>query len=139
MDSEAIRQLLLTTRRIALVGASVNPARASNGVMSFLLARGYDVIPVNLGHAGQSVHGQRIVANLDDAAPLDLVDLFRASQHVLAPVRDAIRLGARAVWMQLGVVNEQAAEEARAAGLAVVMDRCPKIEWHRLGLPAQVA
>ncbi len=139
MDSDAIRQLLLTTRRIALVGASVNPARASNGVMGFLLARGYDVIPVNPVHAGQSVHGQRIVASLDEAAPLDLVDLFRASQHVLAPMRDAIRLGARAVWMQLGVVNEQAAEEARAAGVAVVMDRCPKIEWHRLGLPARLA
>ena len=139
MDSDALRQLLLTTRRIALVGASVNPARASNGVMSFLLTRGYDVIPVNPGHTGQSLHGQRIVASLDEAAPFDLVDLFRASRHVLAPVRDAIRLKARAVWMQLGVVNEQAAEEARAAGLAVVMDRCPKIEWHRLGLPARVA
>lgn len=138
MDSSAVRDLLLATRRIALVGASINPARASYGVMGFLLARGYDVVPVNPGHAGQSVHGQRIVANLDDAAPLDLVDLFRASRHVLAPVRDAIRLGARAVWMQLGVVNEAAAEEARAAGLAVVMDRCPKIEWHRLGLPARV-
>ena len=139
MDSDAIRQLLLTTRRIALVGASVNPARASNGVMGFLLARGYDVTPVNPGYAGQSVHGQRIVASLAEAAPLDLVDLFRASRHVLEPVRDAIRLGARAVWMQLGVVNGQAAEEARAAGLAVVMDRCPQIEWRRLGLPARLA
>jgi predicted CoA-binding protein len=138
LDSSAIRNLLLSTRRIALVGASINPARASYGVMGFLLAHGYDVVPVNPGHAGQSVHGQRIVAGLDDAAPFDLVDLFRAPQHVLAPVRDAIRLGARSVWMQLGVVNEQAAEEARAAGLAVVMDRCPKIEWHRLGLPARV-
>ncbi len=139
MDSDAIRDLLLSTRRIALVGASINPARASYGVMHFLLARGYQVVPVNPGYAGQSLHGQPIVANLGDAAPFDLVDLFRASRHVLAPVRDAIRLGARAVWMQLGVVNEQAAEEARAAGLAVVMDRCPKIEWHRLGLPARVA
>ena len=139
MDSDAIRELLVTTRRIALVGASINPARASYGVMHFLLARGYKVIPVNPGYAGQSVHGQPIVATLDEAGPFDLVDLFRASQHVLAPVRDAIRLRARAVWMQLGVVNEQAAEEAQAAGLSVVMDRCPKIEWHRLGLPAQVA
>lgn len=138
MDSDAIRDLLLSTKRIALVGASINPARASYGVMGFLLGRGYDVVPVNPGHAGQSVHGQRIVSGLDDAAPFDLVDLFRASQHVLAPVRDAIRLGARAVWMQLGVVNEEAAEEARAAGLAVVMDRCPAIEWRRLGLPARV-
>ena len=138
MDSAAIRDLLLSTRRIALVGASLNPARDSHEVMGFLLARGYDVVPVNPGYAGQSVHGQTIVATLDEAAPFDLVDLFRASEHVLDPVRDAIRLGAKAVWMQLGVVNEQAAEEARAAGLAVVMDRCPKIEWHRLGLPARL-
>ncbi len=139
MDSDAIRDLLLSTRRIALVGASINSARPSYGVMHFLLARGYEVVPVNPGYAGRSLHGQPVVASLDDAAPFDLVDLFRASRHVLAPVRDAIRLGARAVWMQLGVVNEQAAEEARAAGLAVVVDRCPKIEWHRLGLPARVA
>ena len=138
MDSAAIRDLLLSTRRIALVGASLNPMRASHEVMGFLLARGYDVAPVNPGHAGQSVHGQRVVGSLDEAAPFDLVDLFRASEHVLPPVRDAIRLGAKAVWMQLGVVNEQAAEEARAAGLAVVMDRCPKIEWRRLGLPARL-
>ena len=139
MDSAAIRDLLLSTRRIALVGASLNPARDSNEVMGFLLARGYQVIPVNPAYAGQSVHGQTVVATLDEAAPFDLVDLFRASEHVLAPVRDAIRLGAKAVWMQLGVVNEQAAEEARAAGLAVVMDRCPKIEWRRLGLPAHLS
>ena len=138
MDSAAIRDLLLSTRRIALVGASLNPARDSHEVMGFLLARGYDVVPVNPGYAGQSVHGRTVVGGLDEAAPFDLVDLFRASEHVLAPVRDAIRLGAKAVWMQLGVVNEQAAEEARAAGLAVVMDRCPKIEWRRLGLPARL-
>jgi uncharacterized protein len=138
LDSAAIRDLLLSTRRIALVGASLNPARPSYGVMGFLLTRGYDVTPVNPGHAGQSVHGRTIVGSLDEAAPLDLVDLFRASEHVLAPVRDAIRLGAKAVWMQLGVVNEQAAEEARAAGLAVVMDRCPAIEWRRLGLPERL-
>jgi uncharacterized protein len=138
LDSAAIRDLLLSTRRIALVGASLNPARPSYGVMGFLLTRGYDVTPVNPGHAGQSVHGRTVVGSLDEAAPLDLVDLFRASEHVLAPVRDAIRLGAKAVWMQLGVINEQAAEEARAAGLAVVMDRCPAIEWHRLGLPERL-
>lgn len=138
MDSAAIRDLLLSTRRIALVGASLNPARASHEVMGFLLARGYDVVPVNPGYAGRSVRGRTVAGTLDEAAPFDLVDLFRASEHVLAPVRDAIRLGAKGVWMQLGVVNEQAAEEARAAGVAVVMDRCPKIEWGRLGLPARV-
>ena len=138
MDDRTVREILLSTRRIALVGASLNPARASHGVMRFLLDRGYDVVPVNPGHAGESLHGQAIVASLDEAAPFDMVDLFRASEHVLSPVRDAVRLGARTVWMQLGVVNEGAAEEARAAGLAVVMDRCPKIEWGRLGLPARV-
>jgi uncharacterized protein len=140
LDSDAtIRDLLLTTRRIALVGASANPMRPSYGVMSFLLGRGYDVVPVNPGIAGRELQGCRVVASLDEAGPLDLVDLFRNPAYVLAPVRDAIRLGARAVWMQLGVVNPQAAGEARAAGLAVVMDRCPKIEWYRLGLPARVA
>ena len=139
MDNDAIRDLLLKTRRIALVGASANPMRPSYGVMSFLLGRGYDVVPVNPGIAGRELQGRRVVASLDEAGPLDLVDLFRNSAHVLAPVRDAIRLGARAIWMQLGVVNQQAAEEARGAGLVVVMDRCPKIEWYRLGLPARVA
>jgi len=139
LDSDAIRGLLLTTTRIALVGASANPMRPSYGVMSFLLGRGYDVVPVNPGIAGREVHGCRVVATLDEAVPLDLVDLFRNSAHVLAPVRDAIRLGAWSIWMQLGVVNEQAAGEARAAGLAVVVDRCPKIEWYRLGLPARIA
>jgi predicted CoA-binding protein len=139
LDSDAIRGLLLTTRRIALVGASANPMRPSYGVMSFLLGRGYDVVPVNPGIAGREVHGCRVVATLDEAVPLDLVDLFRNSAHVLAPVRDAIRLGARSIWMQLGVANEQAAGEARAAGLAVVVNRCPKIEWYRLGLPARIA
>ena len=138
LSDGTIRELLLSTRRVAVVGASANPARPSYGVTGFLVARGYDVTPVNPGHAGQSIQGRRVVARLDDAAPLDLVDLFRASEHVLAPVRDAIRLGARAVWMQLGVVDEQAAAEARAAGLAVVIDRCPKIEWYRLGLPGSV-
>ena len=99
LDSAAIRDLLLSTRRIALVGASPNPARASHEVMGFLLARGYEVVPVNPGHAGRSLHGQTVVASLAEAAPFDLADLFRASEHVLAPVRDAIRLGARAVWM----------------------------------------
>lgn len=138
MDSDAIRGLLLGTRRIALVGASLNPARPSHGVMRFLLGRGYEVVPVNPGHAGESLHGQRVVATLDEAAPFDMLDLFRASAHVLAPVRDAIRLGAKSVWMQLGVVNAAAAAEAEKAGLAVVMNRCPAIEWPRLGLPDRI-
>ncbi len=131
---DEIRTILTTTRRIAVVGASDNPARPSHGVLRFLLNRGYDAVPVNPGLAGRLLHGRTVAASLNEALPLDMVDLFRAPEHVLPAVRDAIRLGARTVWMQLGVVHETAAAEARGAGLAVVMDRCPAIEWQRLGL-----
>ena len=131
-----LRRILTSTRRIAVVGASDNPARPSHGVLRFLLDRGYDAVPVNPGLAGRLLHGRPVAASLDEAAPLDMIDLFRAPAHVLPAVRDAIRLRARTVWMQLGVVHEQAAAEAGAAGLAVVMDRCPAIEWRRLGLTA---
>ena len=134
----AIRDLLLTTRRIALVGASAKPDRPSFGVMRFLLDRGYQVVPVNPGLAGQSIHGQPVVATLAAAGPLDLVDIFRRSADAGAVVDEAIRLGARAVWMQLGVIDGAAAARAAAAGLVAVMDRCPAIEWRRLSLPARV-
>jgi hypothetical protein len=99
-----------------------------------LLRQGFEVTPVNPGLAGQEILGQRVVANLAEATPLDMVDLFRNPAEVEAPVREAIRLGAKTVWMQLGVVNETAAQLARDAGLTVVMDRCPAIEMPRLGL-----
>ncbi len=134
VTDDTIRAILTSTRRIALVGASANPARPSNTVLHGLLARGYDVTPVNPGLAGQILHGRIVAATLDDAAPLDMVDLFRAADHVMGPVRDAIRLGARTVWMQLGVINQEAARLARDAGLVVVMNRCPLIEIARLGL-----
>jgi predicted CoA-binding protein len=134
MDDAVIRRVLTQTKRIALVGASAKPERASYEVMAFLLARGFEVTPVNPGLAGQEILGQRVVATLAEAAPLDMVELFRRSEEVMAPVEEAIRLGARTVWMQLGVVNEAAAEKARAAGLTVVMDRCPAVEIPRLGL-----
>ena len=134
LSDDDIREILTTTRRIALVGASATPSRASFRVAHFLLAHGYDVTPVNPGLAGQHLHDRPVVADLDQAAPLDMVDLFRASEHVGPAVQAAIRLSARVIWMQLGVVNEAAATAARAAGLRVVMDRCPKIEWARLGL-----
>jgi predicted CoA-binding protein len=102
--------------------------------MRYLLAHGYDVTPVNPGLAGQELLGRKVVATLAEAAPLDMVDLFRNSAEVPAPVAEAIRLGAKTIWMQLGVVNEPAATAARTAGLAVVMDRCPAIEIPRLGL-----
>lgn len=136
LKDEDIRRILTGTRRIALVGASNRPERASNGVMAYLIRRGYTVTPVNPGLAGQAIHGQRVVASLEEAGPLEMVDLFRASERVGPAVAEAIRLGAKVVWMQLGVVNEDAAAAARAAGLVVVMDRCPKIEIPRLGLAA---
>ncbi len=130
----AIRDLLLTTRRIAVVGASDRPGRPSNGVFAFLLARGYDAIPVNPQIAGRQVHGRAVVASLAEAGPLDMVDVFRRSSEAGAVVDAAIRLGARSVWLQLGVVDEAAAARAAAAGLDVVMDTCPAIEAPRLGL-----
>jgi predicted CoA-binding protein len=137
-DDAAIRDLLLRTRRIAVVGASDRPDRPSHGVFGFLLARGYDAVPVNPVLAGRTIHGRPVLASLDAAAPLDMVDVFRRSAEAGAVVDAAIRLGARAVWLQLGVVDEDAASRARAAGLAIVMDRCPVIEWRRLGLPARI-
>jgi predicted CoA-binding protein len=133
LDDAAIRDILARTRRIALVGASARPERPSWGVMAFLLARGFTVVPVNPGLAGQMLHGQPVVATLAEAEPLDMVDIFRAPDQVGPVVADAIRLGARTVWMQLGVIDMDAAAAARAAGVAVVMDRCPAIEWPRLG------
>jgi len=137
-DDAAIRDLLLGTRRIAVVGASDRPDRPSHGVFRFLLDRGYAAVPVNPALAGRPIHGVAAVATLAEAAPLDLVDIFRRSAEAGPVVDEAIRLGARAVWLQLGV-DEAAAARARAAGLAVVMDRCPAIEWRRLGLPARIA
>lgn len=138
MTDAGIRDLLLGTRRIAVVGASDRAGRPSNGVFRFLLDRGYDAVPVNPALAGRPVHGVASVATLAEAAPLDLVDVFRRSEDAGAVVDEAIRLGARAVWLQLGVIDEAAAARARAAGLIVVMDRCPAIEWRRLGLPPHV-
>ena len=129
-----IRAVLTQYTRVALVGASAKPERPSHGVMGFLIRHGFDVTPVNPGLAGQTIHGQTVVGSLDEAAPLEIVDIFRASEQVGPVVADAIRLGARVVWMQLGVVNREAADAARAAGITVVMDRCPAIEWPRLGL-----
>ncbi len=136
-DSE-IRDILLTTRRIAVVGASDRPERPSFGVSGFLVDRGYAVTPVNPGIAGRALHGATTVATLDDAAPLDMVDVFRRSQDAGAVVDEAIRLGARSVWLQLGVSDPAAGERARAAGLRYVEDRCPVIEWRRLGLPPRI-
>ena len=135
LADDAIRSVLATTRRIAVVGASDKVWRPSHGVFGFLVERGYDATPVNPLIAGRAIHGRTAVASLADAVPLDMVDIFRASANAGAAVDEAIRLGARTVWMQLGVVDEAAAERARSAGITVVMDRCPVIEVRRLGLP----
>jgi len=131
---ETIRAVLTSNRRIALVGASAKPERPSHGVMGFLIRHGFEVTPVNPGLAGQTIHGRTVVASLAEAGPLEIVDIFRASEQVGPVVEEAIALGAKVIWMQLGVVNREAASLARAAGLTVIMDRCPAIEWPRLGL-----
>ena len=135
---DLIRKILTETKVIALVGWSPKPDRPSHGVAAYLARRGYRVIPVNPGQAGQvTAWGETVRASLSEIVePVDMVDIFRASDSVGQVVEEAITdlKGPRAIWMQLGVVNEAAAESARAAGLQVVMNRCPAIEIPRLGL-----
>ena len=136
-EDEEIAELLTNARTIAMVGASDNPSRPSFGVMKFLQGQGYRVLPVNPGITGEHVHGEYVWRDLDQiGVPIDIVDIFRNSEAAGEAVDQAIAIGAKAVWMQLGVVNREAAERAEAAGLKVVMNRCPKIEIARLGLPA---
>ena len=128
-----IADILRTTKVIALVGASPNPERPSYRVMAFLLRKGYRVIPVNPVAAGQEILGERAVADLASIAePVDVVDVFRRSDAVPGIVEDAIRIGAKVVWMQLGIKHAEAAARAQAAGLTVVQNRCMKIEYGRL-------
>lgn len=132
---DEIRALLEGARTIAMVGASDRPDRPSYGVMATLQKHGYRVIPVNPAITGKHVHGEfvfRELAQLGD--PIDIVDIFRRSEAAGEVVDQAIAAGAKAVWMQLGVVNEAAAARAEAAGLKVVMDRCPAIELRRLNV-----
>lgn len=132
---EDIAQLLRDTRTIAMIGASDDPARPSYGVMRFLQKQGYRVLPVNPTIAGEHVHGEFVWASLDQiGVTIDLVDIFRRSDAAGDAVDAAIKAGAKAVWMQIGVINEDAAARAEAAGLSVVMNRCPKVEIPRLGI-----
>jgi O-acetylhomoserine (thiol)-lyase len=129
-----IRNILSTVRTIAMAGASSNWNRPSYFVMKYLQGKGYRVIPVNPGIAGQDLLGERVYASLRDIPDkIDMVDVFRASDAVGPIVDDAIAIGAKVVWMQLGVRNDEAAAKAEAAGLEVIMNRCPKIEFGRLG------
>ncbi len=134
LGREDIRRIMTETRRIAVVGASDKPFRPSYGVLGYLVDQGYEVTAVNPGLAGKTIRERPVVASLAEAGPLDMVDIFRASDQVAPVVDEAIRLGAKTVWMQLGVIDEAAAARARAAGLTVVMDRCPAIEGPSLGL-----
>lgn len=133
-DSE-IKAVLASVKTIALVGASDNVTRPSHGVMAYLLEQGYEVIPVSPKLAGQRLLGRQAYATLRDIpVPVDMVDVFRQPEAAYEIAKQAIDIGAQALWLQIGVINEQAAVLAKNAGLQVVMDRCPKIEIPRLGL-----
>ena len=133
---DQLRTILTTVKTIAVVGWSPKADRPSNGVARFLRKQGYRVIPVNPGQVGiDSGLGEPVRASLSDISdPVDMVDIFRRSEEVGPVVDEAVAIGAGVVWMQLGVINDAAAEVARNAGLQVVMNRCPAIEIPRLGL-----
>ena len=134
---DEIRDLLAGARTIALVGASDRPDRASHAVMGVLQDHGYRVLPVNPAITGEHILGEYVWDNLSQLGmPIDIVDIFRRSDAVGPIVDEAIKVGAKAIWMQLGVINHDAAAKAEAAGLKVVMDHCPKIELRRLAIPA---
>ena len=134
-EAHDIAALLSETRTIALVGISDRPNRPSYGVMKVLQDHGYRVLPVNPQIAGEHVHGEFVWARLADiGVPIDMVDIFRRSEVAGEAVDDAIAAGAKSVWMQIGVINEDAAARAEAAGLKVVMDRCPAIDIPRFNV-----
>jgi len=130
-----IRGIINTVKAIAMVGASPNEVRPSYFVFKYLLERGYRMIPVNPGHAGHELLGQRVYARLGDIPePVDMVDIFRPAQFAMGIVQEALTLDPRprVIWMQLGIRNDDAAALAEANGMKVVMNRCPKIEYGRL-------
>jgi predicted CoA-binding protein len=130
-SDESIRELLATPRTIAVVGCSPNPARDSYRIAKLLQTKGHRVIPVNPGH--QEILSEPCYGSLKEIPErIDMVDIFRRSEHVGPIVDEAMEVGAKSVWMQLGVIDDDAAAKAQEAGLMVVMDRCPAIEYRRL-------
>jgi predicted CoA-binding protein len=130
-----IRQILNGVKSIAMVGASPVDVRPSYFAFKYLVQRGYDMIPVNPGHIGKSLLGRPFVASLSDIGrPIDMVDIFRSSVHIMPVVDEALKLSPlpKVIWMQLGARDDDAAAKAEAAGIKVVMNRCPKIEYGRL-------
>ena len=131
-----LRAILTSARTIAIVGASPRRERPSHRVMAYLQRHGYRAIPVNPNATGETIHGETCYAALADIPePIDMVDIFRRSELAGAVVDDAIAIGAKSIWMQLGVRDAAAGARAETAGLAVVMNRCPAIEIPRLALP----
>lgn len=134
-DDKYIRSILCETKTIAVVGASAKTVRPSYFVVKYLISKGYDVIPINPGHAGREIAGAKVYASLADIdRPIDMVDVFRNSEAALGVVKEALALNPlpKVIWMQLTVYNEEAAKLAEEAGIQVVMNRCPKIEYARL-------
>jgi uncharacterized protein len=130
-----LKDILKRTRRVAVVGVSMNPVRPSYYVARYLSLKGFTVIPVNPGHAGERLFGQTVLGQMADIeGGVDMIDIFRRSEHVPPIVEEALRLfpDLQTVWMQIGVVNDAAAAQAQARGVDVVMNRCPKIEYQRL-------
>jgi len=137
LDDEGVRELLATTRRIAVIGASDRPGRASGDVFRHLRSVGYDCVPVN--PRATAVDGVTAYATLAEAVaetgPFDIIDVFRRAELCPAHAQEAVDAGARCLWLQLGIVEWEAARIAHEAGLSVVMDRCLSVEWRRLGRP----
>jgi len=132
-----IARILRSVKTIAMVGASPNPVRPSYFAMKYLSDKGFHIIPVNPGQAGKEILGERVYARISDLpAPVDMIDIFRNSEAAGPITDEAIankdRLSLKVIWMQLGVINEEAAKRAEAVGLTVIMNRCPKIEYGRL-------
>lgn len=134
-SDDFLKTILRRARRIAVVGVSMNPVRPSYYVARYLSLKGYQVVPVNPGHAGEQLFGTTVVGSLADIeGPVDMVDVFRRPEHVPPIVDEALALfpQLKTIWLQIGVVHEGAAATAQARGVDVVMDRCPKIEYQRL-------